>query len=594
MQETATKRIVALGWYGAGNLGDEMLLRQVVRWAAESGASVTAVSIDPVYTRRIHGIDAVDYFDYAAIATELRGSDLLVFGGGGIFQTHNPFSVPGLFAQVWNDISSYARIGLMARQLGVPCVMLGQGVGPLGNPDALEVVKVMFEDALRVSVRDERSLDWLARSGVDRTVVVAPDPVWAWGAMQARTVCENGMRVLGIAIRPWAAAAGWEDHLVAALREIVAAGGVRLLWLPCQSNDVPGRAVSDASFIRDLAGRLEGLCEQEVVMAEGPEAWLGALARCDALLAMRLHAQVLALLAGTPVLCIEYDEKMASTSMLCGLPESSRLDVAAPREVWCSRIAQWWPASASPIEGLSSRVAGLSARALQHKHVLQDAIAVASPREAGLRLAAYDWIGAWERQHFDTVLAERDASLAESAARLAQTQAELAASDAGRQRLQELADRLPGLEQQLADLDARLLEVGQRHARAQVRTLELEEEVAALHERIALQVEDAVRSDRLRGELEKRLQESLSGQAKWQAHSRALDERLAAGRAQIEALEADRGRLRADHARLQGERDSLLQELAVIHASRSWRLTRPLRAMGHWLRGLFTRLSARR
>lgn len=586
MPEPTNKRIVAMGWYGSGNLGDEMLLRQVVHWAAESGASVTAISIDPAYTRRIHGIDAIDYFDYAAIAAALRGSDLLVFGGGGIFQTHNPFTVPGLFAQVWNDISSYARIGLMARQLGVPCLMLGQGVGPLDNPDALEVVRVMFGDALRVSVRDQKSLDWLARAGVDRSVVVAPDPVWAWPSTPARVAAADGSRVLGIAVRPWPAAVGWEEHLIAALRPIVASGGVRLLWLPCQSNEVPGRAVSDAPFIRALAARFETMCEQEIVVADDPVDWMNALARCDALVAMRLHAQVLALRAGTPVLCIEYDEKMASTSMLCGLPTSCRLDVTEPRETWCSRIAQWWQAPATALDVLSARVAALSADALQHKLVLQDAITAASPREDGLELAAYDWIGGWEKQQFDAVLVDREARLAESAAQLLQVQAQLTDSESERERLRQLADRLPGLEQQLAEARVDLAQTAERQAAAQAHSLELEQELAAARELIAGLQADLALADRFRGELEQRLQGSLSAQARWEASSKVLGERVAAGRAQLDALEADHDRLLADHERALGEREAFRQALAAVHASWSWRLTRPLRFLARWLRDL--------
>jgi len=150
-------RVLATGWYGAGNVGDELLLSMLIRWCEEAGGRVSTLSPFPQPTRTMHGIDAVDAFDFPAVAQSMMGTDLFVLGGGGLFQTHHSFTIPGLYDYRPGNIASYARPVLMARQMDVPTLLWAQGVGPLEGAEAREIVRDVFSHASHASVRDEVS-----------------------------------------------------------------------------------------------------------------------------------------------------------------------------------------------------------------------------------------------------------------------------------------------------------------------------------------------------------------------------------------------------------------------------------------------------
>lgn len=165
-------KVVAVGYYGAPNVGDELLLGLLARQVRERGGELVALSINPEYTTHAHGIAAVDYFNLGAVGRALSDADLLVFGGGGIFQDHHPFNVEALYDPTQNDIAGYARIFYMARQFGVRTVIWAHGVGPLVNPAGRDITRDVFTHADHVSLRDTDSEALLHDIGVRRDIPV--------------------------------------------------------------------------------------------------------------------------------------------------------------------------------------------------------------------------------------------------------------------------------------------------------------------------------------------------------------------------------------------------------------------------------------
>jgi polysaccharide pyruvyl transferase WcaK-like protein len=76
------------GYYGFGNTGDEAILAALVAGLAarRTTTRLVVVSGDPAQTRQRHGVDAVFWRDPLSIAEAVRASDLVVIGGGGLFQ----------------------------------------------------------------------------------------------------------------------------------------------------------------------------------------------------------------------------------------------------------------------------------------------------------------------------------------------------------------------------------------------------------------------------------------------------------------------------------------------------------------------------
>lgn len=330
-------RVVLAGWYGAANLGDELLLKVIAGWVREAGGTPIAISTHPDYTTATMGIEAVGYGDLPAIAEALAGADLFALGGGGLFQDYNEFDVASLARfPAWN-VSQYAQFLFLADELGVPAIALAQGVGPLRGGEGRQVAADVFGRALGVSVRDADSARLLCEIGLQREPIVAPDPAWSWRPAAGRAISLRerypmleDRPVLAMILRDWPFDPGWEAACVAALREAIPPNwGV--LWL--DFHRPPNAAETGFSEVAQRVVAQLGSRHVHVV-------WDGAtvdeaaelLGQCDACVAMRLHGVLLAVAGGLPVVAIEYDGKVTSLDEEIGIPASQRVALDGLRE----------------------------------------------------------------------------------------------------------------------------------------------------------------------------------------------------------------------------------------------------------------------
>lgn len=383
-------RVLVVGFYGAPNVGDEVLLDIVVRHVRKLGGEPVVASIDPGLTQRMHNVDAVSFTDIGAITRVLLQCDALVMGGGGIFQDHHPFNLEALYLPYVNDISGYARPLLIARQLGVPTFIWGHGVGPVRSQGARTLVRELFQHATAVSVRDEASEDLLRGIGVDRAIVVGADPGWQFRRFHPlpSNRVESG-QTLAVVVREWDKG-NWKAPLVHALREMVPRGW-RICWIAFQANTEQSGAISDLPLIEELREMLgERAGDQLMTPATPEEAWR-LLGHADAVFSMRLHASVLALLAGRPTAGLEYDEKLARAHVMAGMPSSLRLSVDDAAERFADAIrtlvrGEWYPDPA------------LIAQLEQSSHIhlkLLEGCATLPPRTPRFDASTVDWLALW-------------------------------------------------------------------------------------------------------------------------------------------------------------------------------------------------------
>lgn len=78
--------VLVVGWYGAPNVGDEVLL-EVLKTAVESrGGTIIVASVDPALTREMHDVESVDFHNLGELARTLLWANVLIMGGGGSFR----------------------------------------------------------------------------------------------------------------------------------------------------------------------------------------------------------------------------------------------------------------------------------------------------------------------------------------------------------------------------------------------------------------------------------------------------------------------------------------------------------------------------
>jgi teichuronic acid biosynthesis glycosyltransferase TuaH len=397
-------RIVLGGYYGEGNLGDELLLRIITERLKAAGHHLAVVSLDPGDTQRRHGLAAIDRGSLAELIRQIQAADAFMLGGGGLFQDHHQFTRADLRTFPARSVSHYAQLCLLARELSVPYLLFGMGVGPLYTDDARAITKDTFEHAAYASVRDEASLELLREIGVGAPVDCGADPAWLAPAPKRDDLSRRfpqlaGRRVLVVAVREWPFADGWQAGLVAMLREAVRQG-CGLLWLPFQARN-------DRLLIPQLMQRIGEAAPQAIADWADPADAEGLIAAADGLVAMRLHALILGLKNGVRTLTLEYDPKLEAVAAAVGLPAVQRLALADPPARFMEAIrnlSQWAP----PPAEVAARVATLRDRAGQSFAALERALGQLPARRP---LAAQGrWIAEWVGSQVDD-LSERNRRL---------------------------------------------------------------------------------------------------------------------------------------------------------------------------------------
>lgn len=304
-------RLVLAGYFGCGNLGDDAMLLGFLAGLGDREVGLTLLSGAPERTYREYNLHSVDRFDFGAIAAELERSQALVFPGGSIFQ-----DVTSL-----RSVLYYARLVTMAKKAGCRVVLLGQGVGPLNRFFGRRWARNAFNAADLIVVRDPESAATLKTLGVRIRPVLGADLAFLLPEPPAPAEREGfqvgDMRAVGIAPRPWSKIKGLPELF----------GEVcRLLF---QNNFMPVLIEMDENLDGPLIHRIAKTQGGKIPTLErlrSPIRLQQRLARLEGVIAMRLHAGVLAVTVDVVPTMVSYDPKIGAFTQGMGLPAPLALE----------------------------------------------------------------------------------------------------------------------------------------------------------------------------------------------------------------------------------------------------------------------------
>ena len=328
---TATRRVVISGYYGAGNIGDELILRSITQGVAANGmeCKMVVAGEKPDAVMSEHSLQAVPRRDVRRAEPEIAKSTALILGGGGLWHDHSFNSTGGLaalFSENSFSVTGYSKLPLLAKIYAKAFHVYGMGVGPLKDSKARQYVRFLGELADSIVVRDETSAELLrSTEGWRAPVEVVPDVVYALDVShlappkELREFCAGGGRVLGVNLRPWKEhnEAAFVERMTDTLDRIHEAGGVRILGIPFQTPH-------DNKVLRKIFSMLPRSVPSLVYEPKGADRidqTLGALKCCDLLLSMRLHATLVAHRMGVPGVGLSYAPKVAALFEEVGSPE---------------------------------------------------------------------------------------------------------------------------------------------------------------------------------------------------------------------------------------------------------------------------------
>lgn len=320
---TSPQRILVCGYYGFANAGDEAILSVLVDdlRRVHPGAEITVLAGSPDDVRTDHGVAAIGWQQIDEIVEAAAASDLMVLGGGGLFQDYFGVEPDKILTARHGSIGFYGGFALLAAMTGTPLAAYGLGVGPITTDDGARYTRVALTRAAKLAIRDRRSMEVLERIGVPTADVIRTvDPVWRMDPAPADIVpgvfdlelVPDAPFTITVAIRPWKDNA-YAAALAQALDALIERHDARVVFVPFQSS--PYKHEDDAVASLGVVTRMRHGDHTAIIRGGySPAERMAILGAGDVAIAMRMHSVIFAARTRTPFVALSYDPKVADAA----------------------------------------------------------------------------------------------------------------------------------------------------------------------------------------------------------------------------------------------------------------------------------------
>jgi len=321
-------KALLVGYYGARNLGDDMMLFCLSRWLRRQDINVTVVSENPQDTQQRFGLPAVQnapllfewgwkyYWGQGVAANLLRAikrHEALIVGGGDLIRDDRG----------WRTFLYTVEKVVVALLLRKPVYMVNIGIRCPTHGYSAKILPRLLSRCQYIIARDESTYNY-AKVCAPGKVNLLPDiatllPYYLGTEKMNKQCIQQTLRVClrqnpdAFACYPFGQQA--VQSLAQALDEIIAHESLRIVFTPFQCGDEQDNELhaqvrecmrcQDATLIEDWEGDLRVVAER--------------VATNRAVLAMRLHAGVLSVATETPCAMMPYDRKVREFAQQAGI-----------------------------------------------------------------------------------------------------------------------------------------------------------------------------------------------------------------------------------------------------------------------------------
>lgn len=288
------KRFVLSGYYGFKNFGDEAILSVLISKLQEYNHEITVISSDTEYTKsKFKNIDSIYTFKLSSIFNAILNADFLISGGGSLLQ-----DATSLKSLIYYLLIIF--IGLLLRK---KVIIFAQGIGPIYNSFGKLLTKLLLKHCSYISVRDDKSLKLMNSWGINADLVC--DPVFS-----AQITTPEKTNTVAIQLRNFKT---MNKDFIDRLAQVV-------------SSEFQDKNIEIYSFQKEIDLEICKQFEASLNMLNHEikttlyseltdDEIITNLSKCEYMIGMRFHALIIALLAKTKTLAINYDikvEKLAS------------------------------------------------------------------------------------------------------------------------------------------------------------------------------------------------------------------------------------------------------------------------------------------
>lgn len=289
--------VLLFGYYGFGNLGDELLLESVVNLLSTNGidkSKVAVLSSSPNQTEITFGLKSFNRQNILQIFKALINSKTLLLGGGGIFQD----------ATSVHSCLYYWFVVRFAKLLRVKAWAIGQSVGPLKSKIGKFATRDAFSICFYRGVRDFNSFNilknWDLEAEITSDYVVSLDISGTENTGNSLLVNVRGEHET------------LSDRVVATASRYAKENKLDIIAVGLSEEDI-----ETINFYVEA----KAFSPSAVVLIKSIEDFEELLHKAKYSLGMRFHFILLSCLAKLQVSAASYDPKVASLAKEWSIPE---------------------------------------------------------------------------------------------------------------------------------------------------------------------------------------------------------------------------------------------------------------------------------
>lgn len=309
-EKSAAPKLVLVGNFGAGNLGDELILAGFLEKIHQElpKAKIVALASNPKLVRRFHKIETLPQIptglrsfwkmNWWGSLQKIRTADAIIFPGGGLFNDEESSRTVWIWG--WPI--------LIARYFWKPVFLLGQSVGPFEKNWTRKFTRACLTKVEWIGVRDAASESELRRIGVPAKKICVSRDTAFWLAKRlpkVRAIKKRGVLKVLISVRdfPKIKPEFWQNF-ASALDQLAERKQVRIFFAEFGEDDraiwqkIRRQAKNSANWkILDLPESAAGILRE--------------VKKFDLVIGMRLHSLIAAKLVGVPALGLSYSRKVS-------------------------------------------------------------------------------------------------------------------------------------------------------------------------------------------------------------------------------------------------------------------------------------------
>ncbi len=318
------RKILIVGYYGFENCGDDALLLAIVKSIKNLNKKIeiTALSYKPEETMLTYNINAIDRFKLKEVISEIKKSDVIIFGGGTLLQDKTST----------RSLLYYLSIINISKIFNKTIVLYSNGFGPITKKHNKFLTRRTLEKVDLLTLRDERALNDMRNIGIkNKNVYVTADLAFTIDITTRIDVNELFAKesipidkpLVGVLIRNWGEN-DYLDELSYFCDEIVKKRERNIVLIPMQYPE-------DNRVSEELIKK----SKEKIYIIKGNysiEEKFKIIGSTKLNICMRLHGLIISATENIPILGLVYDPKVKAYLDLLGMPILGNIEEGLKRE----------------------------------------------------------------------------------------------------------------------------------------------------------------------------------------------------------------------------------------------------------------------